>query len=75
MKRIYLLIILVVGCVMLSAQQDPFTNRIPCHLKASRVGTNSVELIWENVVEAVSYEVYKILYIRLLKKIALQWKG
>ena len=44
---------------MLSAQQDPFTNRIPCHLKASRVGTNSVELIWENVVEAVSYEVYK----------------
>lgn len=59
MKRIYLLIILVVGCVMLSAQQDPFTNRIPCHLKASRVGTNSVELIWENVVEAVSYEVYK----------------
>ena len=28
-------------------------------LKASRVGTNSVELIWENVVEAVSYEVYK----------------
>ena len=39
MKRIYLLIILVVGCVMLSAQQDPFTNRIPCHLKASRVGT------------------------------------
>ena len=47
MKRIYLLIILVVGCVMLSAQQDPFTNRIPCHLKASRVGTNSVELIWE----------------------------
>lgn len=44
---------------MLSAQQDPFINRIPCHLKASRVGTNSVELIWENVVEAVSYEVYK----------------
>lgn len=59
MKRIYLLIIFVVGCVMLSAQQDPFINRIPCHLKASRVGTNSVELIWENVVEAVSYEVYK----------------
>lgn len=28
-------------------------------MKASRVGTNSVELIWENVVEAVSYEVYK----------------
>ena len=44
---------------MLSAQQDPFINRRPCHLKASRVGTNSVELIWENVVEAVSYEVYK----------------
>ena len=44
---------------MFSAQQDPFINRIPCHLKASRVGTNSVELIWENVVEAVSYEVYK----------------
>ena len=44
---------------MLSAQQDPFINRIPCHLKASSVGTNSVELIWENVVEAVSYEVYK----------------
>lgn len=44
---------------MLSAQQDPFINRIPCHLKASRVGTNSVELIWENVVEAISYEVYK----------------
>ena len=44
---------------MLSAQQDPFINRIPCHLKASRVGTNSVELIWENVVEAVSYEVYE----------------
>lgn len=43
----------------MSAQQDPFINRIPCHLKASRVGTNSVELIWENVVEAVSYEVYK----------------
>lgn len=53
------IIIFVVGCVMLSAQQDPFINRIPCHLKASRVGTNSVELIWENVVEAVSYEVYK----------------
>ena len=44
---------------MLSAQQDPFINRIPCHLKACHVGTNSVELIWENVVEAVSYEVYK----------------
>ena len=61
---------------MLSAQQDPFINRIPCHLKASRVGTNSVELIWENVVEAVSYEVYKedTLY-KTVKKIALRWEG
>lgn len=59
MKRIYLLIIVVVSSVMLFAQQGQFADRAPCNVKAGQVGTNSIELLWDTVAGAVSYDIYK----------------
>ncbi len=70
MRKIYLLIIFVVTNVMLFAQggnsasevaaeQKLFTNRVPDSLKAERVGTHDITLVWNAVQDAVSYDVYK----------------